>query len=135
MGIEEPRMTKSPLSVNAVLGFLLLSAIIWIGFAVLVVADAYSGLPDDPAVRWIMAGLAFGCSGALFALTWALAKRIRIAYFLVSGLLALLAVLSITDDIGWADLLYLAIVVIPLVLLIKDRSWYLRKDLDAVTKG
>jgi chromate transport protein ChrA len=128
-------MTKYPLSVYAVLGFLLLSVIIWIGFAVLVVAHAYPGLPDDPTVRWVMAGLAFGCGGVLFALTWALAKRIRIAYFLVSGLLVLLAVFSITDDIGWADLLYLAIVVVALVLLVKDRPWYLRKDLDPSPNG
>ncbi len=128
-------MPKYPLSVYAVFTFLLLSVFIWIGFSVLVVTGAYKGLPDDPTVRWVMAGLAFGCSCVLLVLTWALAKRIRIAYFLVTASLAVLAVLSITDDIGWADLLYLAIVIVPLVLLIKDRSWYLQKDSGASNNG
>jgi hypothetical protein len=43
------------------------------------------------------------------------------------GLLLLLAVLTITDEVGLADWIYLVIVAAPLLLLIKDRAWYLRK--------
>jgi lysylphosphatidylglycerol synthetase-like protein (DUF2156 family) len=121
-------MAKYPVTVQAVLILLVLSVLIWIGFAFLTVTGAYPGLPDDPTVRFVMAGLAFGCGCVLAGLTRALANRGRIAYYLVTALLALLAVLSIADDIGWADLLYLAMVVVPLILMIKDRSWYLRKE-------
>jgi chromate transport protein ChrA len=112
-----------------------LSVIVWIGFAVLTAAGAYRGLPENPAVRWIMAGLAFGCGGVLLILTWALARRIRIAYFLATGLLVLVAVFTLADNFGPADLLYLALVLIPLVLMIKDRSWYLHKESSLTRDG
>jgi lysylphosphatidylglycerol synthetase-like protein (DUF2156 family) len=121
-------MSKYPPTVVAVLVFLLANALVWIGFALLAVAGAHEGLPSEPAVRWIMAGLAFGCGCVLIGLAAALARRIRIAYFLVTAVLAVLAVLTVTDDVGWIDLAYMALVVIPLALLLKDRKWYLRQN-------
>jgi lysylphosphatidylglycerol synthetase-like protein (DUF2156 family) len=124
-------VSKYPLSVSAVLLSLLLSAFIWFGFAVLVLAGAHPGLPKDTAVQWIMAALAFGSGCALIVSAWALGKRIRIAYYLVTAFLAVLAVLTVADDVGWVDLVYLVIVIAPLVLMLKDRAWYLRKDRGA----
>jgi len=128
-------MTQSPFSVSAALFFLLLNALVWLGFTILVAANAHPALPDSRTVQWIMAALAFGSACALGVLIVLLWKRIRIAYSLTLGLLALLAVLTITDEVGWADLIYLAVVVTPLVLLIKDRSWYLRKDSGAAKRA
>lgn len=121
-------MSKYPPTVVAVLVFLLVNAMVWIGFSVLAAAGAHAGLPSEPAVRWIMAGLAFGCGCVLIGLAAALARRLRIAYFLMTAVLAVLAVLTVTDDVGWIDLAYMALVVVPLALLLKDRKWYLRKD-------
>lgn len=128
-------MPKFPVSVYAAIIFLLISAFIWIGFAVLVAVGAHPALPDNRTFQWVMAILAFGCGCTLIVLTLALGKRIRIAYFLITGLLALLAVLTIADDVGLVDLVYLAIVLVPLVLLIKDRAWYLQKDSGAVKRA
>jgi lysylphosphatidylglycerol synthetase-like protein (DUF2156 family) len=121
-------MTKYPFSVSTALIFLLLNALVWMGFTVLVALNAHPGLPEPRIAQWIMAALAFGSACVLMVLTLLLRKRVRVAYYLTLGSLALLAVLTITDEVGWADWLYLAIVVVPLLLLIKDRSWYLRHD-------
>ena len=121
-------MSKYPPTVVAVLMFLLVNAMIWIGFSVITAAGAHAGLPSEPAVRWIMAGLALGCGCILIGLAAALARRVRIAYYLITAILAVLAVLTITDDVGWIDLAYMGLVVVPLALLLKDRKWYLRKD-------
>ncbi len=123
--IKSPQMTKYPFSVSAALLFLLLNALIWSGFTILVTAGAHTALPESRAIQWIMAALAFVSACALVVLMVLLRKRVRIAYFLTLGLLALLAVLTITDEVGLVDWIYLVIVVAPLLLLIKDRSWYL----------
>jgi hypothetical protein len=122
----DPPMTKKPLTVIAARIFLLLNALVWFSFAVLVATHAHPGLPDSSAVRWIMGILAFGCACALIALVVLLGKHNHIAYYLILGLLVLLAVLTIADEVGLADMVYLVLVFVPLVLLIKDRSWYLR---------
>ena len=50
------------------------------------------------------------------------------AYYLALGMLALLLILMVTDRVGWADVAYLILAAIPFVLLIKDRSWCLKKE-------
>jgi hypothetical protein len=40
-------------------------------------------------------------------------------------LLLLLALATIVDEVGMVDLAVLAVILLPLVLLIRDRRWYL----------
>jgi lysylphosphatidylglycerol synthetase-like protein (DUF2156 family) len=74
-----------------------------------------------------MAGLAWASAAALAGLAILLGRRIRVAFYLAVILLAIIAVLSITDQIGWVDVASLGVSVIPLALLLKDRAWYLRQ--------
>jgi lysylphosphatidylglycerol synthetase-like protein (DUF2156 family) len=122
-----PEKTKYPLSVQAAFLFLGLSALIWFAFSVLALAGAHPALPESRTIQGIFAGLAFGCACALAALIVLLSRRVRSAYFLTTALLALLAALTIADEFGWVDLAYLAVVVVPLILMIRDRDWYLPK--------
>jgi hypothetical protein len=118
---------RRPFSVTATFLLILINALVWIGFAAIVALDLHPALPDSSTVRWVMGILAFGCGCALIALVVLLGKRIRIAYFPTLGLLALLAVLTFTDDVGLADWIYLLLVTTPLIMLVRDRSWYLKK--------
>lgn len=121
-------MPRKPLTVTITLVFILLHAFFWLGFVILLAWNLHPALPDAPAIRWIMGILAFGCAGTLIALAILLARRIRLVYFLTVGLFALLVILTFTDDVGWADWIYLLLAATPLFLLIKDRSWYLNKN-------
>jgi hypothetical protein len=120
-------MNKKPYTATAAEILILLNALVWFGFAALVALDLHPGLPDDPTIRWVMGILAFGCAGTLFGLTLMIRKRIRIAYYSLLGLLALLMVATFTDEIGLADILYLALVTTPFLFLIRDRAWYFTK--------
>lgn len=120
-------MPKKPFTVTIAFVFILFNALVWLGFTILIAGNLHPALPDLPAARWIMGILAFGCAGTLIALAVVLLRRVRPAYFLTAGLLALLVILTITDEVGLADLVYLVIAATPLILLIKDRSWYLKK--------
>lgn len=73
-----------------------------------------------------MAFLAFIIAGILVVLGFLITKQSRIAFFLTSGLLLITALLSIFDDFGLADLAFLILNLVPLVLLFKDRGWYLQ---------
>jgi len=68
--------------------------------------------------------LVAGC--VILVLLILLRQRRRLAYF---GMLAALITAALTllfDDVGAVDLLFLAITIIPIGLLIRDRLWYLR---------
>jgi len=119
-------MPKKPITVPFAFVFILLNAIVWLGFTILLAWNLHPALPDSPVIRWIMGILAFGCACTLIVLAVLLARRIRLAYFPTLGLLALLILLTFTDEVGWVDLAYLVLATTPFILLIKDRSWYLK---------
>jgi len=120
-------MTKTPASVSAVLVFLLLNALVWLGFAIILASGVHPSMPVSNQVRWIMAILAFLIAGALLGLCIFLRRRNRIAYFLTLGLLLVTSFLTVTDQFGLSDLIVLTVMVIPFGLLIKDRGWYLQR--------
>ena len=119
-------MNKRPLSVVTTLVFVLINALFWLAIGVIVVANLHPGLPDLPLIKEITAFLAFATAGFLLILFVLLGKRNRIAYFLGIGLFIAMSLLILLDDFGWTDLVVLIINVVPLILLITDRSWYLQ---------
>jgi hypothetical protein len=120
-------MNRFPATVRVALLLLALDAVMWFAFGVAAAAGAIASFADMPAVRWVMAGLAWASAAALAGLAILLGRRIRVAFYLAVILLAIIAVLSITDQIGWVDVASLGVSVIPLALLLKDRAWYLRQ--------
>jgi len=73
-----------------------------------------------------MSILALLTSGLLIGLSFFLRRRTSVAYYIMLGMLALISLLTVTDEFGLADLVVLAISVVPFVLLIKDKAWYLQ---------
>ncbi len=121
-------MNRFPATVRATLLLLALDAVMWFAFGVTVAAGGIASIADPRALRWVMASLACASAAALAGLAILLSRRNRFAFYLAVILLAIIAVLSITDQIGWVDLASLAVSVIPLALLLKDRAWYLRQQ-------
>jgi hypothetical protein len=120
-------MNRFPTTVRAALLLLALDALLWFVFGVVVATGGIASIASMPAARWVMAALAWASAVALAGLAILLSKRLRPAFYLAVVLLTLIAVLSIADQIGILDLVSLAVSVIPLVLLLKDRGWYLRR--------
>ena len=79
-------------------------------------------MPEQPLVKGIMAILSFAAASALLVTLIFLQKHGRAAYFLMLAFLGIASMLLIFDDVGWVDLAALALSLIPLFLLIKDRS-------------
>lgn len=104
--------------------FILVIAIFWFGFSIIVATGLHPALPDSQLYQWIMAGLAFLTSAFLFLQFFLLKAKNKFAYYLTIAFLIFLAILTIMDDLGLIDVLVLIVTLLPVILLIKDRKWY-----------
>ena len=121
-------MTKPPSTVTAAHFLLLLNALVWLVFGIIVAAGLHPSMPESDVFRWTMAVLALLTTSVLLGLWVFLRRRSGIAYYLTIGLLVVLSILTVTDEFGLSDLIVLIIIAAPLVLLIKARAWYLRRN-------
>jgi hypothetical protein len=118
-------MNKSHLSVRVVFLLMVLNALLWLAFGLIIAVDAHPALPLQPRIKSMMAFLSFAAAGVLPVLLYFLSKRNQISYYLTFVFFIVVSLLIILDEVGWVDLAVLAINIIPLVLLYKDRTWYL----------
>ena len=121
-------MKKTPATVSTALVFLLLNALIWLAFSIIVATGVHPSMPEDDQLRWIMVILAFLTGGVLIILWVFLRRHSKVSYYLALALLSMLSLLTVGDDFGLSDLIYLIIALVPLVLLIKDRAWYNQRE-------
>jgi len=117
-------MQRRPLSVTVTLVLILLSALIWIAFGVALAFDAHPAFPDEPLVRDLMAVLSVAAGCVVLVVLFFLGKRRPLAFLAMLGVLAVASLVIFLDDVGLVDLVFLAINLIPLGLLIKDKAWY-----------
>lgn len=117
-------MKTFPVSFRIALGFILFIAAFWLGFAFVVAAGAHPSYSRLASLRWIMVSLALLTSAALAVLFIFLRRQNRLAYLLGLVFLFFIILLTVTDDLGWIDFLFLAVTVIPIVLLLVNRKWY-----------
>ena len=117
---------RPPISATFTLVFILLNALFWLGFGIIIALDLHPALPNQPFIKTIMTFFALGISGIMVGLFIFLRKRNQITYYLTVGILAGIALLTIFDEFGVADLIVLIINLVPLILLIKDRDWFLQ---------
>ena len=116
---------KAPFSVSITLWLIFLMAVMWLGFSLFVMLGLHPSYARLGIFRWIMAGLTFLVGGILIALWMLLKKHQRFSWYGSVILLAAMTLAGLFDDIGLIDILYMIGALIPLVLLIKDRRWYL----------
>jgi lysylphosphatidylglycerol synthetase-like protein (DUF2156 family) len=118
-------MRDRPISFSLALIFILLNALIWLAFGLIVALNAHPALPDNPLLQGWMAVLSFCAAGILLVLFIFLRKRHRTAWFAALGFLAITSILTIFDDFGWTDFIVFVINIVPMLLLLKDRAWYM----------
>ncbi len=119
-------MANRPPSVSVALILTLINALLWLVFGVIIAAGLHPALPDDPFIKGTMAILSLAASGTLLGLYFALRKTSRIAFFLTLGVFIFISLLTFADQFGLADMVVLALNLVPVFLLIKDRAWYLQ---------
>jgi lysylphosphatidylglycerol synthetase-like protein (DUF2156 family) len=120
-------MKNIPLMIKTALIFILINAIGWLVLGVLVATGVHTGLPDDATLKLIMMLGLFGGAIILMLLFQLLRMRKRLAYFITLVVLALIMLLTLFDQVGLADAVVLVITLVPFVLLILGRKWFLQQ--------
>jgi hypothetical protein len=121
-------MNHPPKSVSTTLIFIILNAAFWLVYAFIMAFGGIRSLAASSVVKWIMTILALGSSVALVGTAFFLGKRNRLAFYFGLVILAIIAILSVTDEFGLLDLFSLLISLIPLGLMLRDRAWYLQSQ-------
>ena len=124
--LERVHLIHRPVTVTVTLVIILLNALIWFILAIIIAANAHPGLPDLPATKGIMAFISISMAGISLGLTYFTYKHSLKAYYLILAYFVFTSILVIFDDIGLSDIIVLIISLIPIILLIKDRAWYLQ---------
>jgi len=119
-------MHPRPLSVSVTLDLILISALVWLTLGLMIALGAHPAIPNQPAVRAALASGSMAAGGVLIGLLILLAKRVRVAYFWALAALSASSLAVIFDDVGWTDLVFVILNLVPLFLLVKDRAWFLR---------
>jgi hypothetical protein len=119
-------MNHPPRSVSAALIVIILNAAFWLAYAFIIALGNIHSFAASGIVKWVMATLAVCSSAALAGTAIFLRRHNRFAFYFGLVLLATIAILSVTDELGLLDLLSLLISLIPFGLMIKDRAWYLQ---------
>ena len=128
-------MTKRPLSVNISLLFIVIDALIWLTLCLFIILNIHPALPGEPLIRLIYAGMSLAFAAVLSGLAFFLYRHRTKAYYLVCAILLFTILITFFDNVGLSDLLVVLLNLIPLVLLIKDRKWYLQNPAPAATSG
>ena len=85
-----------------------------------------SGSPDRASLYVFYSLAMFGDAAVLLFCAWLLNKKTKFAFYLLALVLALNIFLTIFDQFGWVDLLFVLLNLATLVLLILDRKEFLR---------
>jgi hypothetical protein len=120
-------MNNRPFSVTLTSILIGVNALIWLSLGSIIVVNALPALLVPPALKWIMALLSIGMAAVLLGFFILLQKGNRAAYYLILAFFAVTSLLTIFDDVGLSDIVVLILNIIPIILLIKDRTWYLQK--------
>jgi hypothetical protein len=117
------------LSITIARFLILIVSIIWLVFAIIVISGNHPSLPDSGLYKWILAILSFLSGAFLLVLFILLRKQNKFAFYLTIAFLFLIVMLTIMDDLGVIDFIVITITLLPIILLIKNRKWYLQKPI------
>jgi len=96
-----------------------------LAFSLIAATGIHPALPETGFGRWVMGVLALLNAFVFVGLVVFLRRHSRIAYWLALVLLTTISVLTYADEFGPADLIVLMINILMLLLLVRDRGWYL----------
>jgi len=119
------QMTPKPRTVFAAQGLFILNSAIWLIFGIAGIMRLDNGTPIPAVTLGIITILMFGNAGAMLLAGFWLEKRSRWAFGFALAVLAVNLLLTITDQVGFFDILTALVDFGLLGLIILDRKNYL----------
>jgi hypothetical protein len=116
---------QPPACVTIAISFMLVLGVVWVLIGLIVASGAHPAMHIPPPWSLLMAGLLIATGLIAFGLAVALGRRSRFGFYAALVFLAASALAVVFDQVGWIDLMVVAANVIPVILLLKARLWYL----------
>jgi len=120
-------MADRPSTVPLARFLLAVDSLLWLAFAAFTGMGAHPSFGPMSGYRWPVTLLALLVAALLGGLSVHFRNPTPLGYWLGIGFLAAMILASLLDQFGLADLLFVAALALPLLLLFKDRAWYLRR--------
>lgn len=121
-------MKNIPYSVIAINIFIIINIIIWFAFGGIIALNIHPALHVNEYIKASMAVVSFALFLMLIILYIYLNKRKIIAYYLAIIFFSFESIVLFLDDVGWMDIIALLFSLIPFILLINNRAWYLKEN-------
>ncbi len=118
-------MKHRPWSVTVTFGLILVNTLIWLVQGIIISLGAYPTMSVPTDLKAVLAGMSFGMAAILLTIFIFLVRRNRKAYYFGLAFFAVTALLTIFDQAGLADLVVLVLNLVPIILLVLNRKWYL----------
>jgi len=118
-------MANRPSTVRLTRIVLLVDSLLWLAFAVFTGVGAHPSFGPMSEYMWPVTLLALLATALLGGLSVHLGNPSPLGYWLAVGFLAAMILASLFDQFGLADLIFVTAIALPLLLLVKDRAWYL----------
>ena len=104
----------------------MLNILFWLVLGVIIAINRHPSLPVPSQMKAILAGMSIGMAVILSILFFFILRRSHRAYYLSLVFFAMTAFLTIIDEVGYSDIIILILNVLPIILLVTDRKWYLQ---------
>ena len=117
---------RRPVAVSVALILMVALGLIWLGLGSLIALGIHPAVHIPPPWHFVMAALCIAAGLIAMTLVAALHRRSRIGFYGALAFLAASAVAVVFDQVGWTDLMFVAANVMPIILLLNARLWYLR---------
>jgi hypothetical protein len=98
----------------------------WLSVGLIIAAGAHPAMNVSPPWGSLMTMLMIAAGVIAFGLAVLLRRPNRLAFYAALAFLAGSALAVVFDQVGWIDLTFVAANVIPVILLLRARHWYLR---------
>lgn len=121
-------MMKPPVTAKIAYALLGIHALFWLGFGTAALLGLHPAMPDSSMWSVVMGVLAIAAAVVFMLMIIFLMKCSKPAYFFSLFFLFVVMLLTFADDFGTSDMIYLAAVLAPGILLIVDRNWYLSRE-------
>lgn len=121
-------MKRSRTFFQIALGLILLEAVVWLVFGLIIVLQLHPALPSSPSLQTAMVVFSWLIAVGLVVLFVLLRRRTRGVYVVTLVLLELLALLTILDDMGWIDAVVFLVATASFATLMAGGKWYSAKE-------
>lgn len=109
-------------------------AAVWVILGINSFINLLTGEGEPKMYMWVVTGLMFANALVMVWLGWGIGRQLRCIFYLAVAYMVMNIILTITDDFGLADLIYLILSIGLLGLLLATSRYYPKNEVESDNK-